>query len=139
MLTFRYQQLEDITPEEFSSLGLFAQYAAASHCNYANSPGQAITCVNNACPLVQASNAKTSLGFTYVVSRTQLPWHSISPQPENSSEITDVAGYIGIDPTRSLIILSFRGSESIENWITKYNLLSALSNIPFYFYTDHSD
>ncbi|KAK3326676.1 Alpha/Beta hydrolase protein [Apodospora peruviana] len=88
----------DVTAQEFSSLGLFAQYAAAAQCNYANAPGQPIVCGGGACPQVQTINAKTVLGFT--------------------AKITDTRGYIGIDPTRSLIILSFRGSESLQNWIT---------------------
>ncbi|KAM7205874.1 Alpha/Beta hydrolase fold [Rhypophila sp. PSN 637] len=88
----------DITAQEFSSLGLFAQYAAAAQCNYANTAGKSIACGGSACPLVQASNAKTIRGFT--------------------TAVTDTKGYIAVDSTRSLIILSFKGSESIQNWIT---------------------
>lgn len=31
---------------------------------------------------------------------------------------TDVTGYVALDPTHELIIISFRGSASIQNWIT---------------------
>lgn len=54
----------DITAQEFSSLGLFAQYAAAAQCNYGNTPGQFVVCGGGACPLVQASQATTVVSFT---------------------------------------------------------------------------
>lgn len=54
----------DITAQEFSSLGLFAQYAAAAQCNYGNTPGQLVVCGGGACPLVQASQATTVVSFT---------------------------------------------------------------------------
>ncbi|KAM7187491.1 mono and diacylglycerol lipase [Naviculisporaceae sp. PSN 640] len=88
----------DVTAQEFSSLGLYAQYAAAAQCNNGNTPGQLITCGGGACPLVAAGGAKTVVSFDTI--------------------LTDTRGYIAVDPIRSLIVLSFRGSTSINNWIS---------------------
>ena len=46
--------------------------------------------------------------------------HLISLFP-NSSLLTDVTGYLATDTSRSLIILAFRGSSSVRNFITDAN------------------
>ncbi|KAK4217582.1 Alpha/Beta hydrolase protein [Rhypophila decipiens] len=88
----------DVTPQQLSSLELFSQYAAISYCNSGNAPGQAITCNTDNCPLVRADGAVTHVGF--------------------ATPILDTRGLIAIDPVRSLIVVSFRGSASVRNWIT---------------------
>ncbi|KAM7211157.1 Alpha/Beta hydrolase fold [Rhypophila decipiens] len=88
----------DVTPQQLSSLELFSQYAAISYCNSGNDPGQAVTCSTDNCPLVQADGAVTHVGF--------------------ATPILDTRGLIAIDPVRSLIVVSFRGSASVRNWIT---------------------
>jgi predicted lipase len=45
----------------------------------------------------------------------------LSPQLElthNSELDTDVTGYVAIDNTNKLVVTSFRGSSSVDNWIT---------------------
>ncbi|KAM7183476.1 Alpha/Beta hydrolase fold [Rhypophila sp. PSN 637] len=88
----------DVSPQQLSSLVFFSQYAAISYCNSGNAPGQAVTCSANNCPLVQADGAVTHVGF--------------------ATPILDTRGLIAIDPARSLIVVSFRGSISVRNWIT---------------------
>ncbi|KAK3316909.1 Alpha/Beta hydrolase protein [Apodospora peruviana] len=88
----------DVSPQQLSTLAFFAQYAGTSYCNYANAPGQAVTCGSNICPLVEADGATTGLSFT--------------------TPILDTRGLIAIDPARSLIVVSFRGSSSVRNWAT---------------------
>ncbi|KAK0635336.1 putative triacylglycerol lipase precursor, partial [Bombardia bombarda] len=85
---------------ELSKAEFFSQYAGAAACNSGNAPGQAVTCSNNACPAVQADKATTVASFTAL--------------------LTDVRGYVAIDPAASLIVASFRGSSSVRNWITNF-------------------
>lgn len=47
----------------------------------------------------------------------------------HSSLVTDVTGYIALDHTRSLTILSFRGSKSIRNYITDLNFPATSTDI----------
>lgn len=89
---------------------LFSQYAAMSYCNSQNSVGQAITCSGNACPSVTANGATTFKTFT--------------------SLLTDNQGLIAVDPTTKLIVVSFRGSHSVRNWISKYAPSPPLSPFP---------
>ena len=82
---------------------LYGQYAAAAYCpgnnNASCSPGTKITCTSGACPLVQS--AQTSAVFAF--------YNQFS---------TDVTGFVATDSTNKLIVVAFRGSETIANWIT---------------------
>jgi hypothetical protein len=88
----------------------FSQYAAAAYCNSENSVGQAITCSGSACPTVTANGAKIAKTFSGIV--------------------TDIEGFIAVDPTSKQIIVSFRGSHSVRNWIAKYALPLSTSPQP---------
>ncbi|KAK3684981.1 Alpha/Beta hydrolase protein [Podospora appendiculata] len=87
-----------VTAAQLNNFQLFAQYSAASYCNNQNVPGQPIACTNDVCLAVQANQATTSSSFT--------------------GNITDVRGVIAVDDTAGLIVVSFRGSVSVRNWIT---------------------
>ncbi|RKU43438.1 hypothetical protein DL546_005897 [Coniochaeta pulveracea] len=76
----------------------YAQYAAISYCNSNNAVGQAVTCSGNACPTVTSHKATTFKTFSGI--------------------LTDIQGLIAIDPVNALIVVSFRGSHSVRNWIT---------------------
>lgn len=36
----------------------------------------------------------------------------------SANDTTGMEGFVGVDPTRSQVVVSFRGSQSIRNWIT---------------------
>lgn len=77
---------------------LMAQYAAASYCSgNNNSSGTSITCSAELCPLVEEAGAHTVAEF------------------ENTLTADDT-GFIAVDETNRLIVLSFRGSRSSANW-----------------------
>jgi predicted lipase len=42
---------------------------------------------------------------------------------------TDVTGYVALDPVHKLIVVSFRGSYSIENWITNLDFITVSTNL----------
>ncbi|KZF24362.1 alpha/beta-hydrolase [Xylona heveae TC161] len=92
-------ETRSISQDLFNKFNLFEQYAAAAYCaNNNNSPGNKVTCPPGNCPLVEASNTVTSLEF-------------------QNSLLTDVTGFVAIDSTHSLIVVSFRGSNSIRNFL----------------------
>ncbi|KAI4157306.1 MAG: hypothetical protein LQ342_008395 [Letrouitia transgressa] len=94
--------------ETFENIKFFEQFAAAAYCpdnNKDKAGGTKVTCPKgNSCPLVEADNVTTVIEF------------------ENSRK-TDVTGFLAIDTTKSLIILSFRGSHSLPNWRTNIRFI----------------
>ncbi|KAB5547318.1 Alpha/Beta hydrolase protein [Coniochaeta sp. 2T2.1] len=95
-----------ITDSDLSKMKLFSQYSAAAYCNSGNAAGQAVTCSGNACPQVAANGAKTYKTFAGI--------------------LTDIQGLIAVDPTSKLIVVTFRGSSSVRNWIS--NIVFAFSS-----------
>lgn len=82
-----------------STLQLFSQYAGASYCPGNNdSPNTKVTCASGNCPLVEASETSTASEF------------------ENTLQ-TDTTGFVAVDKTRKFIVVSFRGSTSVRNWV----------------------
>lgn len=89
-----------ISQDLFDTFSLMEQYAAAAYCPDNNdSPDTKLTCSTDNCPLVQAADTSTVSEF------------------ENSL-ITDVTGYVATDTTNSLIVVAFRGSGSVRNYLT---------------------
>ncbi|KAK3325524.1 putative triacylglycerol lipase precursor [Apodospora peruviana] len=89
-----------VTTTELSQFKFFAQYAGASYCNSDNAPGQEVTCKADVCPAVTANKAVTVASFT--------------------ASVTDQRGFIAVDHAAKLIVLSFRGSVSVRNWIVDF-------------------
>ncbi|KAE8356693.1 Alpha/Beta hydrolase protein [Aspergillus coremiiformis] len=101
--------LAQIKPREVSSeflnqITLYAQYAAATYVTEnTNSPNSKITCPAGNCPLVEAADTTTLTEFEYI------------------EEFGDVAGFLAVDRTNEEIVLSFRGTASVETWIANLN------------------
>lgn len=118
-----------VTQTQLDSFHYFAQYAAAAYCanNDDNSPGP-ISCINNVCPALAAAKAVTVLEFDKYVS-TLFPISYTANTPSSGpSNSPDLFGYVATDPSRSLIVVVFRGSYSVRNWIA--NLRIALVDTP---------
>ncbi|KAK7954028.1 lipase [Apiospora saccharicola] len=90
---------EAVTTEEVSQLDFYAEYAGASYCNSEAPVGSTVTCAENVCPEVTAAGAFVTATFV--------------------GKVTDIQGFLSTDPKNKVIVLSFRGSHSIRNWITK--------------------
>ncbi|KAJ4325471.1 hypothetical protein N0V94_000614 [Neodidymelliopsis sp. IMI 364377] len=89
-----------------------SQYASAAYCsNNFNSPGDQIQCGSRNCALVEQADSATVLEF----SKTETP--------------TDVTGFLAIDHSNALIVLSFRGSQSLDNWLTNLNIASVPTDL----------
>lgn len=83
----------------FDNLVLFSEFAAATFCDHnVNSTGDKLTCNTSNCPLVESSDTKTVLEFS-------------------DGGLTDATGYVATDATRKLIVVAFRGSISLQNWL----------------------
>jgi hypothetical protein len=91
-----------ISSDLLTQLQFFSQYSAAAYClSNNNSPNTKISCAQGNCPLVEAADTNTITEF------------------ENSIA-SDVTGFVATDSTNKLIVLSFRGSRSIRNWVTNF-------------------
>ncbi|KAI9719240.1 MAG: hypothetical protein M1812_003570 [Candelaria pacifica] len=92
-----------ISADLFARFNLAEQYAAAAYCpSNNNSPGNKLTCSSGNCPLVEAANTITSTEF-------------------QNSLVTDVTGYVAVDSTNNFIVVAFRGSESVRNYLADAN------------------
>ncbi|KAF2110641.1 Alpha/Beta hydrolase protein [Lophiotrema nucula] len=89
-----------ISASVFDQLEFFSQYSAAAYCvGNNNSTGTKLTCPEGNCPRVEQADTSTLTEF------------------ENSID-SDVTGFVATDTTNSLIVIAFRGSRSLRNWIT---------------------
>ena len=90
-----------ITSDLLSRFRLMAQYSAAAYClinNNGSTTKSLITCPKaNNCPLVEAAGAHGALEF-------------------QNNLLADDTGFIAVDDTNKLIVLAFRGTESLSNW-----------------------
>lgn len=84
----------------FQHLALFEQYAAAAYCPSNNQPGSntTVTCSAGNCPQVQSAGAATLLEF-------------------QNAGLADATGFIAVDHVNDLIVVAFRGSKSVANYL----------------------
>ncbi|KAL8702884.1 MAG: hypothetical protein Q9201_003947 [Fulgogasparrea decipioides] len=99
-----------ISDDLLSTFKVISQYAAASYCPSNNkSPSTRLTCPPGNCPLVEASTAVTLSEF------------------EDTPRFDDT-GYIALDATHKLIVLSIRGSVSKQNWHADWDMIRTDTN-----------
>ena len=86
-----------ISEELLHTFRLMAHYSAAAYCpGNNNSPDTSITCWTGNCPLVELAGARSVAEF-------------------ENTKIADDTGFIAVDETNRLIVLSFRGTHSFAN------------------------
>ncbi|CBX94471.1 similar to lipase [Plenodomus lingam JN3] len=95
----------DVQADVFDRAKLMAQYAAAAYCpsNF-GSPGDQLNCPSGGCRAVEDADASSVIEY----SRSETP--------------TDVTGFVAVDHSNKLIVVSFRGSSTIDSWLTNLNL-----------------
>ncbi|CAI6296799.1 unnamed protein product [Periconia digitata] len=94
---------EAVSAAVFDKLAFYAQYSAAAYCRGNNdSPSSKLVCPEKNCDRVEAAKTNTTLEF------------------ENSAK-TDATGFVSTDSTNNLIVISFRGSQSSENWAANFD------------------
>ncbi|EXJ75172.1 uncharacterized protein A1O5_01868 [Cladophialophora psammophila CBS 110553] len=87
-------------------MSFFEQYSAAAYCpnNNVASSNTTITCTAGNCPLVQTAQAESLLEF-------------------QNEGLADSTGFVAIDHTNQLIVMSFRGTTSFSNILADINLV----------------
>jgi len=90
----------DVSSSQLNTFNLFEQYAAAAYCVAFDeaSKGSVISCSAGNCPQPQTAGATLVYGFDGIGDG-------------------GVTGYIALDNTNHVVVLAFRGSESLDNWI----------------------
>ncbi|KAF5009386.1 hypothetical protein FDECE_4399 [Fusarium decemcellulare] len=86
-----------VSSQDYNNFKFYIQHGAAAYCNSETAAGQKITCGENSCPTVQSNGATVVASFV--------------------GSGTGIGGYVATDPTRKEIVLSFRGSSNIRNWL----------------------
>jgi len=103
-------ETRSVTASVLSDLNLWGQYAGAAYCvANTNSPGDKVATGPN-CPLLEAATTTTIIEF------------------ENSL-ITDVTGFVAVDSTYHHIVVSFRGSQSVRNWLANIDFTAIPTDI----------
>ncbi|KAB8242168.1 Alpha/Beta hydrolase protein [Aspergillus flavus] len=91
----------NIPTTQLEDFKFWVQYAAATYCpnNYVAKDGEKLNCSVGNCPDVEAAGSTVKLSFS-------------------DDTITDTAGFVAVDNTNKAIVVAFRGSYSIRNWVT---------------------
>ncbi|KAJ5492311.1 Lipase class 3 [Penicillium expansum] len=94
-------QSRDVSASELDQFDFWVQYAAATYyeVDYTAQVGDKLTCSKGNCPRVEEIGATVFYDFS-------------------DSTITDTAGFITVDHTNSAVVLAFRGSVSVRNWVS---------------------
>ncbi|KAJ5782957.1 hypothetical protein N7457_004731 [Penicillium paradoxum] len=93
-------QPRDIATDTLNQFDFWVQYAAATYYLdvYTAQIGHKISCSEGNCPDVEKAGATVFYDFS-------------------NATITDTTGYIAVDNTNEAVVLAFRGSYSVRNWI----------------------
>ncbi|KAL7937270.1 alpha/beta-hydrolase [Trichoderma chlorosporum] len=94
------------TSQELSDFEFFSEYAGAAYCNSATPAGQAVTCSSDVCDDVKGIVVNSFEGA-----------------------VTGIGGFVAVDSDHQQIILSFRGSNNLRNFIT--DVTFAFTDCPF--------
>ncbi|KAF2092227.1 alpha/beta-hydrolase [Saccharata proteae CBS 121410] len=100
-----------ISEDLLDTFNLFEQYSAAAYCpSNSNGTNTKLLCSVGNCPRVEKANTTILLQF------------------ENSL-LTDVTGYVAVDYTNELVVVAFRGSTSIRNYLADVDFPLILTDI----------
>ncbi|CAI7569470.1 unnamed protein product [Penicillium glandicola] len=105
-------QPRDVSTNELNQFDFWVQYAAATYYRdvYTAEVGEKITCSEGNCPLVEAIGATIFYDFS-------------------NATITDTAGYITVDHTNAAVVLAFRGSYSVRNWLADFSFVYTIPGL----------
>jgi len=105
-------QERGIAPNLLGNFKLMEQYASAAYCsNNYDSTGDQIECSTGNCPLVQDADSTTVIEYS------------------RENAMTDVTGFVAVDHTNKLVVVSFRGTHTIEDWRTNLDFGTTTTDI----------
>ncbi|KKA27795.1 hypothetical protein TD95_003567 [Thielaviopsis punctulata] len=93
----------DVSATLFNELDFYVEWAEAAYCNAGAANNTPVACAYDNCPQVVENGAIIYTSYTW--------------SANSSDTATDVAMIIGIDHKRQEIVLSYRGTVDIRNWI----------------------
>ncbi|KAL2119334.1 hypothetical protein VTJ04DRAFT_6294 [Mycothermus thermophilus] len=96
----------DITPALLQTFHKYLQWSEAAGCNNQKPAGATVTCEPGQCYLFEPHNATVVASF--------------------SGALLDTRGFVGVDHVDKIIVVSYRGTTSVRNWIA--NILFAQSS-----------
>lgn len=101
-----------ISQDLLNQFAFFEQYSAAAYCPNNNIQGSntTITCDAGNCPLVQSAGAESLLEF-------------------QNEGLEDSTGFVALDHTNQLIVMSFRGTTSFANIVADIDLIMVPWNV----------
>ncbi|KAK4162779.1 Alpha/Beta hydrolase protein [Cladorrhinum sp. PSN259] len=95
------QKRAAVSAADLAKIKLYAQWTAAASCNSDDvAPGTKVTCGKNECDTIESHNATVVGSFI--------------------GSILDTRGFVAVDPVDKVIVLSFKGSVSVRNWIVDF-------------------
>ncbi|KAG8158877.1 hypothetical protein KVR01_011320 [Diaporthe batatas] len=97
------QDASTLTTEVYNNLKYYNEYSASTYCNSDNAAGSLVVC-QDGCPQVMANGA-TVVG--------SLP----------NTTVFAMEGYVALDSVRKEVVVAFRGSSGIRNWIADLTFL----------------
>ncbi|KAK7724966.1 hypothetical protein SLS63_008368 [Diaporthe eres] len=97
-----------LTTAIYENMKYYAEYSASTYCNSDNAAGALVTC-EDGCPQVMANGA-TVVG--------SLP----------NTTVFEMEGYVALDTVRKEIVVAFRGSSGLRNWIADLTFLQVPCN-----------
>ncbi|CAN8095158.1 unnamed protein product [Discula destructiva] len=92
-----------LTTEEYDNLKYYAQYSASAYCNSQDAVGSLVTCEGGCAEVMD--NGATILG--------------VMP----NTTVFDLEGYVALDTVREEIVVAFRGSSDLRNWIADFDFI----------------
>lgn len=92
-----------LSTTEYNNMQYYVQYAASAYCNSEDAAGAHVTC-EDGCPDVMANGA-TVVG--------SLP----------NATTLNLEGYVAVDTVREEIVVAFRGSSSLRNWMADLDFI----------------
>ncbi|EPE10300.1 lipase [Ophiostoma piceae UAMH 11346] len=93
-----------VTSTDISTFALYAQWAGSAYCNSEKTVGSTVTCSESVCTTVNANNA------------------TIVANLGSDKTETDMIGFAGYDPVKDQIVVTYRGSSSIRNWLANIQI-----------------
>lgn len=93
-----------VSTAEFNALDYYVQYASAAYCfSTPPSVGSTVTCLEGACADVTSNGATITKNL--------------------AGSVTGMYGFVAVDPGKEKVVVSYRGSSNILNWITNIRFL----------------
>ncbi|PYH90100.1 lipase [Aspergillus ellipticus CBS 707.79] len=92
--------IRDVSATTLTQLDLFAQWSAAAYCSSnLEKDDVSVTCLLDACPSVEAASTEILVEF------------------DDTNDYGDTAGFLAVDKTNEHLVVAFRGSRTLENWV----------------------